>query len=208
MYLPRCPYCGMPKRYCQCGHQKPTEDQEEKIDCSFQCYALNGVTWNIDGKCSKHGFVKNEDCPVCEEIHSKKFTDKTGRRRKFTKDEDDEDYLDSTRCEFSKTEYQTMKTRRLVLKNRQQQLKIDLCKCNEELHELDRKIAIADKEQELRKKIRRETRELIPSLVQVQNKAKEIKKNISEITKGNDDGSDDELFPPAEDVLKGFLTQN
>lgn len=144
--------------------------------------------------CIQHQF-KTEGCKDCQKQDNLKWN-----RKRLWRTDNEEDYLDSTACEYSKTEYDTMKTRLLVLKNRHQQLKIDLCKCNEEMKDLEKKIAIADKEQEIRKKLRRETRELIPSLINVQEKAKEIKKNIQGITSGKSDNesisdlSDDEDF--------------
>ena len=134
----------------------------------------NDDTIAIQKSCKYH-VVKDENCEECKNNDNFKFR---YIRKRIRRTDNDNDYLDSTYCEYTKTDYETMIQRRLVLKNRQQQLKIDLARTNDEIKELDIKIAIAKKEQYLRKKLRRETRELLPSLQKVKENADKVRENI------------------------------
>ena len=131
-------------------------------------------TITIQTQCKYHK-IKDENCKECKRNENLKFN---LSRKRLMRTDNDEDYLDSTYCEYTKTDYETMIQRRLVLKNRAQQLKIDLARTNDEIKELDIKIAIAKKEQFLRKKLRRETRELLPALQEVKNNADKVRENI------------------------------
>ena len=143
---------------------------------------------NFCNNCVMQQLEENVHCPNHETYIENCPTCKMYNDQKLKRTDREDDYLDSTRCEYTQTEYEEMVRRRTELKNKHQELKIKMAKLNEEIRELDIKIAVATQEQRIRKKIRRETRELIPSLKQVQENAEKIKKNIlNELDNDNND---------------------
>lgn len=183
--LKNCKFCNKKINYSK---------YEQKYDYYNYCFdCIYNMVQQGQWSCVQHKF-KKENCEDCNRSENEKWDNRKrfGNRKRLWRTDNDEDYLDSTRCEYTKTEYNTLIQRRLLLKSRIQQLKIDIARSNDELKEVEMKIAVAEKEQELRKKLRRETRELIPTLTQVQKKADEIQRNIQGITSGEDNRSGEE----------------
>lgn len=179
----------MLKNCKNCNKKTNYSKYEQKYEYYYYCFdCIYNMVQQGQWSCIQH---KNKQ-DNCEDCKNNCINKRVNRKRGLWRTDNDEDYLDSTRCEYTKTEYQTLVQRRLVLKSRIQQLKIDIARSNDELKNIETKIAVAEKEQELRKKLRRETRELIPTLNQVQKKANEIQKNIQGITTGNDNKSVEE----------------
>ena len=121
-----------------------------------------------------------------------------GKITTLKRTDNDEDYLDSTRCEYSKTEVEEMKTQLQQLMFRKSNIKQTIRKlydniniCDEKIEKIKCKLAIADREQHLRKKLRRETRELIPTLENVQKQTTTVYKNINDLL---DYDSDDDCI--------------
>ena len=114
--------------------------------------------------------------------------------RELRRTDNEEDYLDSTRCEYSKTEVEEMKVqlqqtmfRKSNLKQTIRKLYDNINQCDEKIEKLKCKLAIAEREQQLRKKLRRETRELIPTLENVQKQTTNVYRNINELLNDDDD---------------------
>lgn len=134
------------------------------------------------------------------------------RKRKLERTDNEEEYLDSSKCEYTRSEYDKLKSEQLKLRNHLQQLKVAIGKTNDKLKEIDIKLAIAQKEQEIRRKIRRETRVLIPALEEVKKNVNQVRTNIlntttSENVKEEDEDSD--YLPSVEEVFNDvFKTQN
>jgi predicted nuclease with TOPRIM domain len=115
--------------------------------------------------------------------------------RNLRRTDNEEDYLDSTRCEYSKTEVEEMKLQLQQLMFRKSNLKQTIRKlydninqCDEKIEKLKCKLAIAEREQQLRKKLRRETRELIPTLENVQKQTTNVYRSINDLL--NEDDND------------------
>lgn len=137
------------------------------------------------------------------------------RKRKLERTDNEEDYLDSSKCEYTRSEYDKLKSEQLKLRNYLQQLKVAIGKTNDKLKEIDIKLAIAQKEQEIRRKIRRETRVLIPALEEVKKNVNQVRTNILNTTtsekmeNGNESDEDSDYLPSVEEVFKDmFKTQN
>ena len=155
-------------------------------------------------------------CNGCAIDISTKLSDKVEkhmeRKRKLERMDKEEDYLDSSKCEYTRSEYDKLKSEQLKLRNHLQQLKVAIGKTNDKLKEIDIKLAIAQKEQEIRRKIRRETRVLIPALEEVKKNVNQVRTNIlntttSENIKEEDEDSD--YLPSVEEVFNDvFKTQN
>lgn len=118
--------------------------------------------------------------------------------RTLKRTDNDEDYLDSTRCEYSKTEVEEMKNQLQQLMFKKSNIKQTIRKlydnintCDEKIEKIKCKLAIAEREQHLRKKLRRETRELIPTLENVQKQTTNVYKNINDLL---DYDSDDDCI--------------
>lgn len=113
--------------------------------------------------------------------------------RELKRTDDEDCYLDSTRCEYTRTEVEEMKSKLQEQLLRKSNLKLTIRKlydninaCDEKIQDLNCKLAIAQREQHLRKKLRRETRELIPSLETVQKETTSVYRNINELLNEND----------------------
>lgn len=158
-------------------------------------------------------------CNACATNISDKLSDKVEkhmeRKRKLERTDNEEEYLDSTKCEYTRSEYDKLKSEQLKLRNHLQQLKVAIGKTNDKLKEIDIKLAIAQKEQEIRRKIRRETRVLIPALEEVKKNVNQVRTNIlntttsEKIENGNESDEDSDYLPSVEEVFKDvFKTQN
>lgn len=127
--------------------------------------------------------------------------------RELRRTDNDDDYLDSTRCEYSKTEVEEMKVQLQQLMFRKSNLKQTIRKlydninqCDEKIEKIKCKLAIAEREQQLRKKLRRETRELIPTLENVQKQTTNVYRNINDLL--NDDDDDCVIVKDLKDPFK------
>lgn len=127
--------------------------------------------------------------------------------RELRRTDDEDDYLDSTRCEYSKTEVEEMKIqlqqtmfRKSNLKQTIRKLYDNINQCDEKIEKLKCKLAIAEREQQLRKKLRRETRELIPTLENVRKQTTNVYRNINDLL--NDDDDDCVIVKDLKDPFK------
>ena len=148
---------------------------------------------------------KQEEDKMVQETHDV-ATMSTGCRELRRTDNDD-DYLDSTRCEYSKTEVEEMKVQLQQLMFRKSNLKQTIRKlydninqCDEKIEKIKCKLAIAEREQQLRKKLRRETRELIPTLENVRKQTTNVYRNINDLL--NDDDDDCVIVKDLKDPFK------
>lgn len=165
-------YCGI------CGVQRCELDIKEKEQqVKLEEKQETMVKLQNDGPVSKDAFA----------------TMSTGCRELRRTDSDD-DYLDSTRCEYSKTEVEEMKVqlqqtmfRKSNLKQTIRKLYDNINQCDEKIEKLKCKLAIAEREQQLRKKLRRETRELIPTLENVRKQTTNVYRNINDLLYDDDD---------------------
>lgn len=114
--------------------------------------------------------------------------------RELRRTDNEDDYLDSTRCEYSKSEVEEMKIqlqqtmfRKSNLKQTIRKLYDNINQCDEKIEKLKCKLAIAEREQQLRKKLRRETRELIPTLENVRKQTTNVYRNINDLLNDDDD---------------------
>lgn len=155
--------------YCSiCGFKKFEQDQKEMVKQQQMGFPASEAKTNV-------GTISNSFC---------------GLRRT----DNEEDYLDSTRCEYSKTEVEEMKIelqqlmfRKANLKQTIRKLYDNINSCDEKIEKIKCKLSVAEHEQQLRKKLRRETRELIPSLESIEKNTKTVYRNINELLNDSDD---------------------
>lgn len=136
--------------------------------------------------------------------------------RKLVRTDTEEEYLDSTYCEYSQEEVKAMRGAKSLYSMKISKLRDEIKEKYSEIHRLEEKInkintkiAVAEREQHLRKKLRRETRLLLPSLETVNRNVNNVKKNLlSTLHNDNDDSdsipslsSDDEFIKDASELL-------
>lgn len=157
----------------------------------------------------------SEYCNQCGSIQLAK--DKNNGCRKLVRTDNEEEYLDSTYCEYSQEEVAAMRGAKSLYLMKISKLRDEIKEKYSEIHRLEdkinkinTKIAVAEREQHLRKKLRRETRLLLPSLEAVSRNVNNVQKNLlSTLNNNNDDdgdsipslSSDDEFIKEANEFL-------
>ena len=173
-------YCGI------CGvqvYQEELEKKEEQLERIKKQQEKSEFYYHKEDKSEKMVQQELIDVPTMS----------TGCRELKRTDNDD-DYLDSTRCEYSKNEVEEMKIqlqqtmfRKSNLKQTIRKLYDNINQCDEKIEKLKCKLAIAEREQQLRNKLRRETRELIPTLENVRKQTTNVYRNINDLLNDDDD---------------------
>lgn len=159
------------------------------MNCGFQIFQAVGKELLKERK-DKLEEDKTTELYTSEDSSS---SESNMERKRLRNTDNEEDYLDSTRCKYTETEVKRMKTELKDSEFRLQNIKAQIRRhyseinlVNEKIQDLKCKLAIANEEQEMRRRLRRETRELIPSLKSVHDNANNVYKNINELL-GSDD---------------------
>lgn len=139
--------------------------------------------------------LENSKTPeIVSEDEGSTSSEESMERKRLRNTDNEEEYLDSTRCKYSQSEVNFMKTQLRDCEFKLQDLKSKIRQhygeiniINTKIQDLRCKLAVAKEEQDLRKKLRRETRELIPSLKSVHDNANNVFKNIHELIGSDND---------------------
>ena len=157
-------------------------------------------------QCNVNEIINEMERPYQQQQQQKQLQ----RKRKLERTDNEKEYLDSSKCEYTKSEYDQLKSEQLKLRNHLHDLKIAIGKTNDKLKEIDIKLAIAQREQYIRRKLRRETRILIPALEEVKKNVNQVRTNILNTTsepmeQSNEFDEDSDYLPSVEEVFKDVL---
>lgn len=151
----------------------------------------------------------SEYCNKCGAEEINRSTMSTGCR-KLVRTDTDSEYLDSTRCEYTQEEVKVMKGAKELYMMKISKLREEIKEKYQEINRLESKInkintkvAVAEREQHLRKKLRRETRLLLPSLQNVAKNIGNVQNNLlSTLSNSNDDNNDNSSVSSDDEFLK------
>lgn len=152
-------------------------------------------------RCYKSPYFKGKYSFYCTTCGSEEMN--KDMPQKLVRTDNEEDYLDSTYCEYSQEEVEGMKQAKSIYLMRISKIREEIKekygeinKLDEKINRINTKLAVAEREQHLRKKLRRETRLLLPNLQNVQKNIDSVQKNLLSTlhtTDNNDDESSDSV---------------
>lgn len=170
---------------------------------------------NCNKRFYKSQYFKGKYYEYCNQCGSEKFerdqaSMSTGFGRKLVRTDTDSEYLDSTRCEYTQEEVKVMKGAKDLYLMKISKLREEIKEKYQEINRLESKInkintkvAVAEREQHLRKKLRRETRLLLPSLQNVAKNIGNVQNNLlSTLSNSNDDNNDSSSVSSDDEFLK------
>lgn len=167
---------------------------------------------NCNKRCYKSPYFKGKYSLYCTNCGSEEMDKYTPK--KLVRTDNDEDYLDSTYCEYSQEEVEGMRQAKSIYLMRISKIREEIREKYGEINKLESKInrintrlAVAEREQHLRKKLRRETRLLLPNLKNVQRNIDNVQKNLlSTLHNDNDDNIDDSSSITDDEFIKEAST--
>lgn len=163
---------------------------------------------NCNKRFYRSPYFRGEYKEYCNQCGAEKFNNENGR--KLVRTDTDSEYLDSTRCEYTQEEVKVMKGAKELYLMKISKLREEIKEKYQEINRLENKIskintkvAVAEREQHLRKKLRRETRLLLPSLQNVAKNIGNVQNNLlSTLSNGNDDNNDSSSVSSDDEFLK------